>query len=276
MKRVLITGSSGYIGQHLAQRLKGRYALGGIDVVRNITNLDIFYHSDIFDDHTTVGQVEWDAVVHLAAHVNVGESVHEPLEYYRNNIIGTGKILNDWVYNNFIFASTGTAADPISPYGLSKRAAEDVVRVHCQYEEIPYTMFRFYNVTGSNGFPPTNMDGLFYNLIKAEERGEFNLYGTDYNTLDGSAVRDYVHVEEICAAIETAIECPANGLENLGHGVGHTVKQMIDIYKRVNNVEFKVNELPRRAGDLEYSVLSNPSTYMQNLYDIEQLLVKNI
>jgi UDP-glucose 4-epimerase len=111
-----------------------------------------------------------------------------------------------------------------------------------------------------------------WNLMNAAKTGVFNLFGDDYNTLDGSAVRDYTHVNEICNALEQAINKSTNQIENLGHGVGTTVKQMVELYKRVNNCEFEVQVCPRRAGDLERSVLDNPSQFMQKLYTIEKLL----
>jgi UDP-glucose 4-epimerase len=111
-----------------------------------------------------------------------------------------------------------------------------------------------------------------YNLMQAPERGRFTIFGNDYNTIDGTAVRDYVHVNEICAAIAQAIAGPANGLENLGHGRGHSVLEMTEIYRRVNSVEFDIEYADRRAGDMESSVLDNPSRYMQQLYTLPELL----
>jgi UDP-glucose 4-epimerase len=111
-----------------------------------------------------------------------------------------------------------------------------------------------------------------YNLMNAKDRGEFTIYGNDYNTPDGTCIRDYVHVMEICNAIELAVEKPANGLENLGHGIGKTVKDMVELYKIVNNVDFTVKYGPRRKGDAAVSVLDNPSTYMKHLYDLKDLL----
>jgi UDP-glucose 4-epimerase len=127
-------------------------------------------------------------------------------------------------------------------------------------------------VVGSDGVSPTNPDGLMYNLIKARREGHFNLYGADYDTPDGTAIRDYVHVNEICMAIREAIEKPANSLQNLGHGKGHTVKEMVDTFKIVNNCDFVVNYGARREGDLEKSVLSNPSPYLKQLYTLSDLL----
>jgi UDP-glucose 4-epimerase len=215
---------------------------------------------------------QFDTVIHLAALVNVGESVREPTSYYLTNLLGTINVLGQLKFDNFIFASTGAAVGAASPYGISKRAAEDVVTHYCTQQRKEYTIFRFYNVIGSTGFAPTNVDGLFYNLNQAELTGSFQLHGTDYNTKDGTCVRDYVHVNEICYALVTAIEQPANALENLGHGNGWTVKEIVELYKQVNNVDFNIIEMPRRLGDLESSVLTNVSKYMKKNYTIEELV----
>ena len=152
--------------------------------------------------------------------------------------------------------------------------AELVVEDFCKINQKDFTMFRFYNVTGSDNLPPTNPDGLFFSLMRAEKEGIFYLYGDDYNTKDGSCIRDYTHVNEICNALSTAIETPANGLENLGHGIGTSVKEMVEIYKRVNNCDFEVKVMPRRPGDLEVSVLENVSIYMTKKYTMNDLMRK--
>jgi UDP-glucose 4-epimerase len=211
-------------------------------------------------------------VVHLAALVRVNESVTKPISYYDTNINGTVNALQSLFFKNFVFASTGAAANPVVPYSLSKRCAEDVVERYCIEDSKTFTLFRFYNVIGSEGTAPTNPDGLFSNLIKAKQTGTFNLYGNDYNTPDGTPVRDYVHVNEICRAIQLAIETPANSLQNLGHGKGHTVKEMVEVFKQVNNCDFEINYCQRREGDLECSVLDNVSSYMNSTYTLPQLL----
>jgi UDP-glucose 4-epimerase len=264
MKRVLITGHKGYIGQHLCKMLKGKYKITGVDF-KDESKSNIF-------DLRFPGEEEYDTVIHLAAFVNVGSSVDWPYTYYHNNIEGTHQVLTNVRYKNFIFASTGAAENPVSPYGISKRAAEDVVANHCKRFVKDYTTFRFYNVVGSDGFPPTNMDGLMHNLIKAEKTGQFNLYGYDYDTPDGTALRDYVHVNEICTAIHKAISKPSNVLENLGHGEGTSVLDMVETFKKVNSIDFKINLCDRRPGDLPVSVLKNVSPYMEKQYTIEELL----
>jgi UDP-glucose 4-epimerase len=272
MKKILITGNSGYIGSHLTKLLEKDYEVYGLD--KNLPKLapEQFYQCDINRQFSL--DEEFDAVIHLAALVNVGESEQIPIQYYITNVNGTMNVLNKVKTKNFIFASTGAAEGCESSYGISKRAAEDVVREYCTvHRPIPYTIFRFYNVIGSDGFAPTNPDGLMYNLIKAPEKGEFTIFGTDYErTSDGTCVRDYVHVMEICDALRTAIEKPSNQIECLGHGVGYTVKEIVNLFQKVNDVEFDVIKGPRRKGDIEVSVLENVSPYMRNLYTLEQLL----
>jgi len=280
-KNILITGSSGYIGQHLIKilRKETQHNVYGIDNARatnDYLHRDNFYLTDIryamenfmFAWNDWPG--EFDAVIHLAALVRVNESVEQPYSYYNTNINGTTNVLHGLRYKNFIFASTGAAENPISPYALSKRVAEDIVHESCH--DSNYTIFRFYNVIGTDGVSPTNPDGLFSNLLKAEKNGTFNLYGTDYSTPDGTPVRDYVHVNEICRSIIKAIDKPANGLENLGHGKGHSVMEMITKYQEVNKCKFDVVPCQRREGDLEYSVLNNVSSYMEESYTFEELM----
>ena len=279
MKKILITGCSGYIGSHLSKRLESEYEVYGLDIRNNVHPVKEFFQVDI-NRPMEVG-FEFDAVVHLAALVNVGESEQMPIQYYITNLNGTMNVLNKIKTKNFIFASTGAAELCESAYGISKRAAEDVVREYCMvHNPTPYTIFRFYNVIGSSGYAPTNPDGLMYNLMKSEYTREFTIFGNDYETPDGTCIRDYVHVDEICEAIRMAIEEPSNKIECLGHGVGYSVKEMVDIFERVNDARLSegtdeaitVKYGPRRKGDIAVSVLEEISPYMKHLYSIEDLL----
>ena len=279
--RILITGSSGYIGRTLSNYLKDKrpdFELWGLDCnpppVLEPLETDL-YLSDNIMNVSFPYKVHFDTVVHLAAYVKVNESVNEPIKYYHNNIQGTENVLKGLKYSNFIYASTGTAENPINPYALSKRVGEDYVTDFCTKNTKEYTKFRFYNVTGQGyGIKPTNTDGLLYNLIKAKETGKFTIFGDDYNTPDGTAVRDYLHVIEICEAIEKAIDYPSCGLENLGHGIGYTVKEVAETFRRVNNLDFEIEISPlRRKGDLESMVLKDISTYMRkDLYTLDQMM----
>lgn len=272
MKKILITGNSGYIGSHLSKLLDGEYELYGMDLNNPQYPVTKHYKHDI-RQNLPANKIEFDCVVHLAALVNVGESANKPTDYYMTNFIGTLNVLHAVKCKNFVFASTGAAEGTSSAYGTSKRAAEDCVKEWCEYKKLPYTVFRFYNVIGSDGFAPTNPDGLMSNLIKAIDTGEFTVHGTDYDVSDdGSCVRDYVHVMEVCDSIRTAIEQPSNKIECLGHGVGYTVKEMVNLFCKVNNVDFCIKSGPRRAGDLPSSVLEDVSPYMKSIYSIEDLL----
>jgi UDP-glucose 4-epimerase len=279
MKRVLITGCSGYIGSHLTKLLENEYEVHGLDILEPQHPVKKFHQIDINRMFTV--EEEYDAVVHLAALVNVSRSERIPIQYYITNLNGTMNVLNKIKTKNFIFASTGAAALCESAYGISKRAAEDVVKEYCTVHiPTPYTIFRFYNVIGSSGYAPTNPDGLMYNLMKSEHTKEFTIFGNDYDTPDGTCIRDYTHVDEICEAIRIAIEEPSNGVEGLGHSKGRSVKEMVEIFKRVNQQILSADSAetltvtygPRRPGDAAVSVLKNISRYMKNLYSIEDLL----
>jgi UDP-glucose 4-epimerase len=263
MRKILVTGYKGYIGQHLCKMLE---QIGGIEVI-GIDKVD-----NIVDITYNVPEIEVDTVIHLAALVKVGESVDKPTIYYNTNINGTNNVLSKVKYKHFIFASTGAAENPGSPYGLSKRAAEDIVKEYARVNKTDYTIFRFYNVIGSDGFEPTNPDGLFYNLVKAEECGYINLYGDDYDTFDGTCIREYIHVNDICLGIINAIGNPANNIENLAYGDPRSVKQIIETYKKVNKSEFDVKILPKRDGDLAETYLKTPSKYMECNYSYETML----
>jgi UDP-glucose 4-epimerase len=273
MKKILITGNSGYIGSHLTKLLEDTYELYGLDTMNPRVDIKHFINCDIRTMHYLQG--EYDAVIHLAALVNVGESEKMPSNYYITNLTGTLNVLNGIKTKNFIFASTGAAEYCQSAYGTSKKAAEDCIREYCTKNNVPYTIFRFYNVIGSTVVEPTNPDGLFYNLIQAMRTKEFTIFGNDYDTVDGTCVRDYVHVMEICEALKLAIEKPSNSMECLGHGVGHTVGEIVNLFREVNdikNIDLLTKIGPRRQGDLPISVLDNPSSYMKKMYEFRDLL----
>lgn len=260
--KILVTGSNGYIGHHLIKKLGD---VDCLDIKGNPT-----YSIDIKNNFNI--KKSYDCVIHLAAKVQVGESVQNPWLYYDTNINGTVNVLNNIKTKNFIFASTGAVEYMNSPYALSKKVCEEIIQQYCLFKNIPYTIFRFYNVIGCDGNEPTNPDGLFYALIKAMDTKQFNIYGNDYNTKDGTCIRDYVHVNEICDAIIKSIRLPSNKIESLGHGKGYSVLTIVNKFKKINNVDFKVNFVNRRAGDIEISVLKNTSSYLSNTYTIDQLL----
>ena len=278
MKKILITGCSGYIGSHLCDMLhsKNKYIVHGLDKIKPRATLDNFFQCNINNileiDQSYINDY-YDSVIHLAALVNVNESERIPLQYYQTNVNGTLNMFTRLKYNNFIFASTGAASLCDNPYGVSKRMAEDIIREYfSSHRNSDYTIFRFYNVIGSNGYSPTNTDGLMHNLLQSNITKKFTIFGNDYSTVDGTCVRDYVHVEEICNSIIKAIDKPSNNIECLGHGIGHSVLEMFDLYKKINNLDIELIIGPRRKGDSPTLVLDNVSHYMEQLYKFEDYL----
>jgi UDP-glucose 4-epimerase len=271
MKKILVTGSEGYIGQHLCKMLSETTDHDVYRLDKKI-NFDIVY--DLEDYLFSFNDMPWqyDTIIHLAALVRVGESVSKPTQYYTTNVQGTINLLNSVECKNFIFASTGAAASPDSPYGFSKRIAEDIVKEICKSNNSNYTIFRFYNVIGTDDYAPTNPDGLFYNLIESTKTGKFTVYGNDYNTSDGTCIREYVHVNDICKAIIKAVDNSSNNIENLAYGDTKTVGEIIDIFKQTNEVDFDVVYDGKRPGDLEACYLENPSKYMERNYTYYDML----
>jgi UDP-glucose 4-epimerase len=261
MKNIIV-GSEGYIGSHLKRTMNADTLDkdGAPTFLMDIRKNFEFNH-------------EYDNVVFLAALVNVGESNSNPFDYFNTNIAGLINTLEGIKTKHFIFASSGTAAKPDSIYGLSKNIGEKIVEDYCTKHGIAYTIFRFYNVIGNEyDIQPTNKDGLFYNLIKAVDTKTFNIYGYDYNTPDGTAIRDYIHVMEVCESIVKSLDSPANSIESLGTGTGYSVLEITKKFMEVNNVEFNIEFKGRRDGDLEKTVLDNPSKYYQKIYSLERLL----
>lgn len=271
-KKILITGGSGYIGQHLVKMLHTyhNYDIYTLDVVgepdfrMNIMDGDNIERLGV--------KYKFHAIIHLAALVRMNESVKYPEKYYDTNLTGTINLLNNAFYDNFVFASTGGAERPTNPYGMSKRLAEDSVTKIAKDRN---TIFRFYNVTGSDGFPPTNPDGLLFNLIQATKTGIFNLHGTTYNTKDGTCIREYVHVNDVCRSLIKAININNSEIQNLAYGEPKTVLEIVELFKKVNNVDFKIVEQDKRDGDAESMFLEKPSKLMVRNYSYEEMLKIN-
>jgi len=252
---VLITGAEGYIGKILASKMQ--------DIRFRKTDIGVW---DIRNPNKYRVKNDVDIVVHLGALVRVGESVRDPLKYYDTNVSGTINILKTFPNAKMIFASTGAAFDADSPYGKSKVMCEEIIKDVCK----DYTIFRFYNVGGGN---PTNPEGLPLAIQKAKETGTFTIFGDDYNTKDGTCIRDYVHVEDITDALIRAVKEPGamTDYEPLGSGNSYTVREYVDAYIKKYGKQFEVVVGDRRAGDLERSevpFLSNFITPTKTLEDI--------
>lgn len=260
--RNLIIGSEGYIGSHLKHLIDAET----IDLNGSPDKIyDIREHIDI--------DVVYDNVIFLAALVKVGESEEKAYDYYQTNVFGLINVLHSIKTKHFVFASSGTVVKPSSVYGISKKLGEGIVEEYCKINKVKYTIFRFYNVIGSLfGIDPTNVDGLFFNLIKAKKNGVFYIHGKDYDTKDGTAVRDYIHVYDVCNSIKKSLKKPANSIEELGSGKGYTVLEIVETFKKVNKTDFDIVFNERRLGDLEKSVLDNVSRYFKPKYKIKDML----
>ena len=256
MIKVLVTGCNGYIGSHVVKALaEAGCEVSGMDNKKSVNDVSKYltgefdyYHRDV-SDHSH-GHLYYDVVIHLAGLISVEESTQNPWKYFTNNTEGTCNILTNYEAENFIFASTAAAFNPISPYAQSKLMAESLVKTMANN----YTIFRFFNVAGNNGEFRQIGDATHLIRIAAEtaagKRDHMKIYGNDWETRDGTCIRDYVHVMDLVECILKAIEVPANtDYECIGSGIGYTVSEVIDVMKDVSGIDFNTEYAPRRPGD---------------------------
>ena len=270
--KVLVTGATGYIGSHVCKVLFERgYEVIGLDINLEQNDVSKWVTRLIFEDVRSVDLDEsFDAIVHLAGVISVEESMTMPSHYYDTNLNGTMNMLSQIDKDtHFIFASTAGAFDAQSPYAKSKVAAEDVIKEQAE----GYTIFRFFNVAGSDG---ENMQqGNATHLIRiasecaAGTRSHMSIFGSDYDTKDGTCVRDYIHVVDLATAIANAVkEGPKNTpYECIGSGKAAIfgfeskakaatagvdvakIKEVIETMKNVSASNFEVKMVGRRDGD---------------------------
>jgi len=283
--RVLVTGGAGYIGSHTVKLLGERgYEILVYDNLSTGHDWAVLYGELFVAD---LGEKEKlreafesfrpDAVIHFAAYIVVPESVREPLKYYRNNVINTINLLEvmeEFGVKNFIFSSSAAVygipeeipvseeapLNPINPYGETKATVERILRDLNNAGRINYVSLRYFNVAGADpegkiGFAYPNPTHLIIRAVKTA-KGEFEklyIYGTDYPTPDGTCIRDYIHVTDLAEAHLLALEYLLSGGEsvalNCGYGRGYSVREVIEVVKKVTGIDFPVEEAPRREGD---------------------------
>jgi UDP-glucose 4-epimerase len=217
-----------------------------------------------------------DAVMHFAAWIEVGESVAEPLKYYRNNVSNTQNLLSameDARVEKFVFSSTAAVygmpqkvpitedspKEPINPYGETKLVVERMCRYQSRAGKLHFAALRYFNACGAGSDGRLGEDHrpeshLIPLTIQAAmgKRESIKVYGTDYPTPDGTCIRDYIHVEDLCRAHLLALnrlDEQAEQVYNLGNGQGYSVRQVIEAVKRVSGRDFEVVETGRRPGD---------------------------
>jgi UDP-glucose 4-epimerase len=279
--RVLVTGGAGYIGSVVASQLVeaghdtvvldnfSRGHAGAVPAEARLVRGNLL-ESDFVRDVLSEG---FDGVLHFAALSLVGESVEEPELYYRNNVCGTLNLLDamrESGCHKLVFSSTAavygepeevpiresTPASPTNPYGSSKLAVDRLIGAVAGARGLAAMSLRYFNVAGASGqfgedhHPETHLIPLV--LEAAAEGSSVNIFGTDYPTRDGTAVRDYIHVEDLGRAHLLALEAAEPGehsVYNLGSGAGFSVREVVEAARSVIGRDIDAAEAPRRAGD---------------------------
>ena len=284
-ENVLVTGGAGYIGSHACKALQ---AAGFVPVTfdslitgwKDSVKFGPFEQGDLLDRKRldeVFAKYSPVAVMHFAALSQVGESMAEPGKYWRNNVSGSLSLIEAAVASNcknFVFSSTcatygdqdnvvldeDSAQYPINSYGASKRAIEDILRDFEAAYGLRHVIFRYFNVAGADPDgevgefhqPETHLIPLMLDAIDGK-RDALTIFGTDYDTPDGTCIRDYVHVCDLVDAHVLGLKWLQSDKDsrvfNLGTGTGFSVREVIDHSRNVTNREVPFNEGARRAGD---------------------------
>ena len=291
--KVLVTGGAGYIGSHVVRQL----GEAGHEVVvyDNLSTghrwallAGTLVEGDLADGErldALFAEHRFDAVLHFAAFIVVPESVAEPLKYYGNNTRNTLGLLERvqrFGVPHFVFSSTAavygmpeqtvidetTPLAPINPYGASKMMSERMLMDLGAAGGPSYVALRYFNVAGADpeariGQATPDATHLIKVACQAAlgQRERLQIFGTDYDTPDGTCIRDYIHVDDLARAHLDALDYLAAGGEsqvlNCGYGRGYSVREVADAVRRVSGVDFRVDEAPRRAGDPPALVADN-------------------
>lgn len=285
MKNILVAGGAGYIGSHTVKYLlKNNYNVVVVDnlvyghkeavLTRNFEQMDLADKSAL---DKVFKKYKIDAVIHFAAFAYVGESVTNPQKYYRNNVVNTLNLLDTMIENgvkHIVFSSTCATygnpqyipideehpKNPINTYGRTKLMIEQIMADYETAYGIKYAALRYFNAAGADAQgelgeehnPETHLIPLVLKAIKGEIP-EVTVFGTDYDTADGTCIRDYIHVEDLAdahvKAVEKLFETQKSYCINLGTGIGISVKEVINAAEKVTGKKVPLVYGCRRAGD---------------------------
>lgn len=291
---ILVTGGAGYIGSHMVRLLdKHGYNVVTYDNLqrgnRDAVTAGTLIVGDLHDSERlseVFSRFDIDAVMHFAALAYVGESVHEPAMYYRNNVTGTQSLLDSMrkhAVNKLVFSSTcatygdpqqlpiteQTPQNPINPYGQSKLMVEQILKDYSTAYGLRSIALRYFNAAGcaedgsigERHDPETHLLPLIlFEALRVQAGGDpgetkLMVFGNDFDTRDGTCVRDYIHVNDLCsahiAAFQRMLREPELGAEqfNLGVNRGYTVLEVIEACREITGVNISFNSVARRAGD---------------------------
>ncbi len=284
--RILVLGGAGYIGSHTALELTkaGHEVVIADNLVtgyrKAIPEGAKFYEGDLRDIdflNNLFGSEDIDAVIHFAAYSLVGESVINPLKYYDNNLCGTRVLLEAMIMNGvdkIVFSSTAATYGepenipilesdrtcPTNPYGETKLAMEKMFDWTAKAHGLRYVSLRYFNACGADESgtigeahnPESHLIPLILQVPNGK-RESISIFGTDYDTPDGTCIRDYIHVTDLAQAHILAVDYLMNGgvsdIFNLGNGVGYSVREVIETARKVTGHPIPQVESPRRGGD---------------------------
>jgi UDP-glucose 4-epimerase len=278
--RIFVVGGAGYIGSVCAEILLNE----GHEVIvfdnlteghrRAVDSRAAFFEGELADRariQAALSDAHADAVMHFAANALVGESMRDPSKYFRNNICNGLNLLDAMIatgIQRLVFSSTcaifglpdrlpieeTTPARPINPYGESKLAFEKILQWYDRIHGLRFVSLRYFNAAGATknfGEDHRQETHLIPNVLKVAlgEKPNVEIYGTDYETADGTCVRDYIHIVDLARAHILALDSPNSAFYNLGTGGGSSVREVVVACAKVTGREIATLEKPRRPGD---------------------------